>query len=398
MSALATTDSNAPDAVSSKVLARLESALGRKALWIASAPGRVNIIGEHVDYCDGFVLPMGVERRCVIAAAPNNDGVARVRTLTLGESVEIDLNTTPEVTKGWENYVRGVVAGFQSRGVTLPGFDAVIHSDVPLGCGLSSSASIEVATATLLEAMTGEGIDPLEKTELCQRAEHEYAGVPCGLMDQYASVNARRDHLLLLDCRSKQSRQVPFVDPHLEVLVINTNVKRKLVDGEYARRRAQCEAAAQAMGVGSLRDATLERLAGAKAEMDDLAFRRGRHVITEIVRTEAAAAAVAAGDWARTGELMYASHDSLRDDFEVSCAELDVVVATARKIGAVGGVHGCRMTGAGFGGAAVALVATSRAREIEEQVRRSYREQTGLDPYIFASRPAAGAMIQRRPE
>lgn len=380
------------------LVARLEAALGRAPEWIVSAPGRVNLIGEHVDYCDGFVLPMAVERRCVIAAVPMAGTVARIKTLTLGESTTIELGTAPAVSKGWENYVRGVIAGFMARGAELSGFDAVVHSDVPLGCGLSSSASIEVATATLLEAMLRDPMDLLEKSELCQRAEHDYAGVPCGLMDQYASVNARRDHLMLLDCRSKQSRQVPFSDPDLQVLVINTNVKRKLVDGEYARRRSQCEAAAAAMGVGSLRDATMAQLDAARDGMDELAYRRGRHVISEIGRTQTAAAAISESDWVRTGELMYASHDSLRDDFEVSCAELDVVVGVARKLGAKAGVYGCRMTGAGFGGAAVALVRTADAREIETLIHRRYREKTGLDPHIFASRPAPGATIHRRPD
>ncbi|MBL6765146.1 MAG: galactokinase [Verrucomicrobiae bacterium] len=385
-------------ALPAPLMERLTAALGREPVWIVSAPGRVNLIGEHVDYCDGFVLPMAVERRCVIAAVPATGDVGRIRTLTLNETTEIELASKPAAGRGWENYVRGVISGFQERGARLPGFDAVIFSDVPLGCGLSSSASIEVAIATLIEAMTGTIIDPLEKAELCQRAEHEYAGVPCGLMDQYASVMARRNHLLLLDCRTKQSRQVPFADPGLLVLIINTNVKRKLVDGEYAKRRAQCESAAKAMGLASLRDATLEILEGARGAMDESSFRRGRHAITEISRTSAAADAIAAGDWAGTGRLMYASHDSLRDDFEVSCAELDVVVDIAGRIGEAGGVYGCRMTGAGFGGAAVALVRASAGRTVEETIRRSYREQTGLEPYLFASRPAHGAMILRRPD
>ena len=379
------------------LLERLESELGCAPVWIASAPGRVNLIGEHVDYCDGYVLPMGVERRCVIAAAPGPEGVARIKSLTLGESVEIELGVRPAPAQGWQNYVRGVLAGFHSLGNKVPGFRAVVYSDVPLGCGLSSSAAIEVATATLLEAILGRVLDPLEKSELCQRAEHEYAGVPCGLMDQYASVNARRDHLLLLDCRSRQGRQVPFVAPDLEILIINTNVERRLVDGEYARRRSQCEAAATVIGVSSLRDATAAMLEAARGAMDVLAHRRGRHVIGEIARTESAAEAVAAGDWTRMGRLMYASHDSLRDDFEVSCPELDAVVEIAREIGPDGGVYGCRMTGAGFGGAAVALVRTDEARAIERQIREAYLRRTGLDPHIFASRPAQGATILRKP-
>ena len=230
----------------------------------------------------------------------------------------------------WANYPAGVLAGFLARGISPGGFDALIHSTVPLGGGLSSSAALEVATATLLEAMTGRTLEPVEKALLCQQAEHQYAGVPCGIMDQFISVMGRKDHLLLLDCRSRRTELVPMSDPSVALLVTNTNVKHELGSGQYATRRAQCEAAAKILGVASLRDATAAMLEQAKSRMEDVVFRRARHVIGEIGRTTQAAREIRASNWTKAGELMYASHDSLRDDYEVSCAELDAVVEIAR--------------------------------------------------------------------
>jgi galactokinase len=286
-----------------------------------------------------------------------------------------------------------VVAGFVARGVKVPGFDAMIHSTVPLGGGLSSSAALEVGMATLLEAITGKTIDPVDKALLCQQAEHQYAGVPCGIMDQFISVMGRKDHLLLLDCRSRKTELVPMSDPSVALLVTNTNVKHELTGGEYAQRRAQCEAAAKTLGIASLRDATAAALEQAKTRMDPVVFRRARHVIGEIERTPRAAQAIRVSDWTRAGQLMYASHDSLRDDYEVSCAELDAVVEIARGIGPKGGVFGCRMTGGGFGGCTVALVKTDAVDAITKKIGGDYKRKTGIAATIFESRPAAGATM-----
>ena len=269
----------------------------------------------------------------------------------------------------------------------------MIHSTVPLGGGLSSSAALEVATATLLEAMTGRTLEPVEKALLCQKAEHDYAGVPCGIMDQFISVLGRQDHLLLLDCRSRRTELVPMSDPSVALLVVNTNVKHELGSGQYAARRAQCETAAKVLGVPSLRDATAAALEKAKTRMDEVVCRRARHVIGEIERTTQAAREIRASNWSAAGQLMYASHNSLRDDYEVSCAELDAVVEIARGIGATGGVHGCRMTGGGFGGCAVALVATDAVDSIAGKIRESYKGKTGIEAALFVSRPAAGATV-----
>ena len=325
-------------------------AYGRPPRWIAAAPGRVNFIGEHTDYNDGFVLPMAIERYTVIAAAPSTNAAGRVQlrsTESSGEPVVIDLGRPmqPFAGNAWGNYPAGVLAGFLARGITPGGFDAMIHSTVPLGGGLSSSAALEVATATLLETMTGQTLDPVAKALLCQEAEHRYAGVPCGIMDQFISVMGRKDHLLLLDCRSRRTELVPMSDPSVELLVTNTNVRHELGSGEYAKRRAQCETAAKALGISSLRDATFAALEEGKSRMEEVVFRRARHVVGEIARTTNAAQAIRDSRWTEAGQLMYESHVSLRDDYEVSCAELDAVVEIARDIGTNGGVYGVLVWG-----------------------------------------------------
>ena len=382
--------------LSAHVTREFEQAFGRPPRWIAAAPGRVNVIGEHIDYNDGFVLPMAIEYYALMAAdrPPNGGAMLRIRSTAEKEAAEID--TSKPVTTSplkWSNYPRGVIAGFAARGLNPGGLDVLLHSTVPLGGGLSSSAALEVCTATLLEAVIGKKIDPVEKALLCQKAEHEFAGVPCGIMDQFISVMGRESHLLLLDCRSRKTELVPMRDPSVELLIANTNVKHELGSGQYARRRAQCETAAKILGVPSLRDASAAGLEAKKSNMDGEVFRRARHVIGEIERTVQAAEAIRASNWQKTGELMYASHQSLRDDYEVSCAELDALVEIAESIGLSGGVYGCRMTGGGFGGCAVALVKTGSVAAITRKLAAGYQEKTGLAATIFGSRPAAGASV-----
>jgi galactokinase len=370
---------------------------GRPPRWMAAAPGRVNVIGEHTDYNDGFVLPMAIDRYTVIAAAPAADGNGRIRLhSTAGNgAVSLDLGQPlkPAVKGAWSNYPVGVIAGFLDRGAKLSGFDALIHSNVPLGGGLSSSAALEVATATLLEAMTGQQLDPVDKAMLCQKAEHDYAGMPCGIMDQFISVMGRQDHLLLVDCRSRRPELVPMSDSSMALLVVNTNVKHELTGGEYAKRRAQCAQAAKALGVASLRDADADMLEQARGRMEEVDYRRARHVVSEIERTLHAAEGVRASNWPTVGQLMYASHRSLRDDYEVSCPELDAVVEIALDIGLEGGVAGCRMTGGGFGGCAVALVHTDAVTPVSDRIASEYERRTKIKPALFVSRPAAGATV-----
>lgn len=367
--------------------------------WIASAPGRVNLIGEHTDYNDGFVLPLAIEHRTAIAADLADDQTVTLHSVTTGDSAEFNLHG--ELQKGepaWSNYVRGVIAGFQKLKLPVKGFNAVIDSDVPLGGGLSSSAALEVATALLLEAITGRHLDAVPKALLCQQAEHEYAGVPCGIMDQFVSVMGQQDHLLLIDCRNQEGKLVPFADPSLALLIINTNVRHSLADGEYGKRRAQCEAAARALKIPSLRDATPTKLQAAKSTLDPVIFRRARHVISENQRTTEAARRVRASQWEQVGKLMYESHASLRDDYEVSCEELDLVVQLAGEIGLNGGVYGCRMTGGGFGGCAVALVKAEAARTIGKKIGDAYLAKTRNHATTFLSRPGAGAsLVEKHP-
>jgi galactokinase len=382
---------------------RFRQRYGHQPQWIAAAPGRVNLIGEHIDYNDGFVLPMAIDRYCVMAAAADTGDEATIYSVATDEETKIEL--APMGATGsagavsnrghWSNYVAGVIAGCTERKLRPNGFNAIIESDVPVGGGLSSSAAIEVATATLVEAMTGGTLDPVEKALLCQKAEHEYAGVPCGIMDQFASVMCRSDHLMLLDCRSQQIEHIPFSAPNLTVLIINTNVKHELSGGEYAERRNQCESAARKLNVASLRDGTPDMLETRCHELTVAEYRRARHAIGEIARTVEAAAAIKAGEWPRVGTLMYASHESLHNDYEVSCPELDLLVDLACNIGPPGGVIGSRMTGGGFGGCTVSLVETAKVEQVARQLSQSYQAETGIEPSILTSRPARGAHIIR---
>ena len=377
------------------VAAEFQKHYGRPPRWIVAAPGRVNVIGEHTDYNDGFVLPMAIERYAIMAAdAASAPGKISIYDAHFKESATIDVSAP--VTKGqpkWSNYIRGVLAGFQNRGVKIPALDVAFMSTVPLGGGLSSSAALEVCTATLLEAATGKTIDPVEKALLAQKAEHDFAGVPCGIMDQFISALGREGHLLLLDCRTRQTELVPMSDPSVALLVINTNVKHELGSGEYAKRRAECEQAAKILGVASLRDATADQLEKAKGKMSEVVYRRARHVIGEIERTVHAAEGIRQSNWPTVGQFMYASHAALRDDYEVSCKELDAVVEIAEEIGVRGGVYGCRMTGGGFGGCCVALVKADSVAAITKKIAADYKARTGIEAAIFASRPAAGATI-----
>ncbi len=368
---------------------------GRSPQWIAAAPGRVNLIGEHTDYNDGFVLPMAIERYTIVAAAPNHTNQVQLRSAQGDQPVTLDLAQplAPFPKGAWANYPAGVVAGFLARGLKPGGLDVMIHSTVPLGGGLSSSAALEVATATMLELATGQTLDPVEKALLCQKAEHDYAGMPCGIMDQFISVMGKANHLLLLDCRTRKTELVPMSDPSVAVLIINTNVKHELTGSEYPTRRKQCEAAAKALDVRSLRDASPELLEQNKSKLDPIVHRRARHVIGEIERTTHAAAGVRAGNWPTVGQLMYASHRALQDDYEVSCQELDAVVAIAQDIGVAGGVFGCRMTGGGFGGCCVALVQAAAVDAISKRIATEYQQRTGIEPTIFVSRPGQGATV-----
>jgi len=367
---------------------------GRQAGYIVAAPGRVNLIGEHTDYNDGFVLPMAIDRYTVLAADPTASEAAQLYSSMMDEQQEVPLSSGEvSALPEWTRYVRGVFDAYREEGIETPAFDAVVDSTVPLGGGLSSSAALEVATATLIETLTGKSVTPVRKALLCQLAEHRGAGVPCGIMDQFSSVLCEAGHLMLLDCRSQETQMVPMADPSIQVLIINSNVKHELTGGEYAERRTQCEAAANALGVPSLREASLAMLEEKKESLEEVLYRRARHVIGEIERTTAAATALEAGRWQEVGQLMYASHAALRDDYEVSCPELDVLVEAASELGLEKGVIGSRMTGGGFGGCTVSLVKTDAAAAVAEEICQRYQEKTGVEATAFATPPAQGATV-----
>jgi galactokinase len=297
----------------------------------------------------------------------------------------------PESKGRWANYPKGVLAGFAQTGCTPLGFDAAICSTVPIGAGLSSSAALESATAVLVEGIWGCKLDAVATAFLCQRAEHEFAQVPCGIMDPFVCLMGRAGHAMLLDCQSNTPSWIPWDDPAVSLLVVNTGVRHELSGGEYASRRHACESAAGAMGVGSLREASLgllERCAGA---LDQVAHDCAHHVIAENLRTQWAADCLRHRQWPRLGQLMYDSHESLRTDYRVSCQELDLVVDLARGIGSSGGVFGARMTGGGFGGCAIVLVETAKQGDIVREIGRTYRNQTELEPTLFVTRACEGA-------
>lgn len=379
---------------------KFAATFGRAPQWTVAAPGRVNLIGEHTDYNEGFVLPMAIERYVVLAAgrpkdSASSDGVTLFSDL-LGEQHQFTVPADdPKSLPAWCIYPYGVLDLMRKRGVRATPLEMVVTSNVPLGGGLSSSAAFEVATATLVEAITGEPLPGREKAKLCQQAENEYAGVPCGIMDQYSSAYCQADEAMRLDCRTLEPTPVRLTDPAVTVLVINSNVKHNLGESEYPQRRAQCESAAGKLGVEFLRDVTLPMLAEIESQLTPAELRRARHIVTENSRVLAFSDAVEAGDWPQAGDLMYASHNSQRDDFEVSCPEVDKLVELAEKIGRGGGVYGSRITGGGFGGCTVTLAETDQAQEIAAQILAGYEKATGIEATAFTTRPAQGAHIVR---
>ena len=372
---------------------------GRPPRWVVAAPGRVNIIGEHTDYSGGLVLPMAIDRYTVIAAAPappdaQSSGALRLHSAAMDQSVDIPLAATPVPGEPrWANYARGVVAGFGARGMVPPALDALMISDVPLGGGLSSSAAFEVATATLLEAALGKTLAPTEKARLCRQAEHDYAQVPCGIMDQLISVLGDEAGALLIDCHDRAGAAGAVrrsggvaADRQQQRPPLARRRRLRRAPGRVRRGGAQ-------LGVGELGQATPAMVAAAEAALGPLLHRRARHVVTENARTRAAADALAGGDWRAAGGLMYESHQSLRDDFEVSAPELDTLVDLARDVGEAGGVFGARMTGGGFGGCTVTLAASDRVAAIGEHLAREYQRRHDRALTWFVSRPARGAHV-----
>ena len=368
--------------------AAFESAYGGLPELVVQAPGRVNLIGEHTDYNDGFVLPCAIDAGTVIVARGRDDAaLTAVAADYGGERDRIALDSPIVHGGGWRDYVRGVAAMLRDEGLRR-GAEVAIAGDVPRGAGLSSSASLEVALAGTLARLGGLDVDSTRLALLAQKAENEFVGCACGIMDQLVSARAEAGHALLIDCRSLECRPVPMPDG-LAVMVIHSGIERGLVDGAYNERRRQCEAAARHYGVAALRDLDEDGLLAGREGLDPIAFRRARHVVTENARTLAAAGALASGELARLGTLMAQSHASMRDDFEITLPAIDRLVELAA--GAIGGEGGARMTGGGFGGCIVALAPEAAVAAVREAVERDYRSPGGGPAQFMVCRPSAGA-------
>jgi galactokinase len=357
---------------------------------VVRAPGRVNLIGEHTDYNDGFVLPMAIDRSVWIALRTRVDRVVRIVSTGHAEA-QFDLDDLVPGIDGWAEYVKGVAWSIGSA--ELSGWDGAVASDIPIGAGLSSSAALEVAATLVFAAASGEKWDPIASALVAQRAENEWVGVSCGIMDQLIVATACEAHATLIDCRTLGLAPVPLPDD-VAVVILDTDTRRQLVDSEYDERRRACERAAEAAGVPALRDLSWADLNTLSSLVDKFTLRRARHVVTENDRTVEAAAALGSGDTARFGQLMAASHRSLRDDFQVSSEALDLMVELAS---GVDGCLGARMTGGGFGGCAVALVAASAAASFVDEVVRGYATATGLEPKAYVTGAASGAGVVGAP-
>ncbi len=360
---------------------------GSRPTFVVRAPGRVNLIGEHTDYNDGFVLPMAIDRGIWMALRPRADRLVVVRSLTLDETIGFSLEEVATRGTGWGEYLRGISWALREASYELRAWEGVVASDLPVGAGLSSSAALEMAAARAFAAVSDLPWDPVAMAKIGQRAENEWVGVNCGIMDQIASATGQAGHALLIDCRSLQTDPAPLPAGTV-VAVLDTGTRRGLADSEYNERRARCEAAARFFGVSALRDVGTAQLLAMADRLDDVTLRRARHVVTENERTLRAAEAMRRGDPGELGRLMNASHASLRDDFEVSCPELEAMVACAQRERSC---YGARMTGAGFGGCAVALVQAEAANGFAASVAAGYEAATGRKPQVHLCAATDGA-------
>jgi galactokinase len=372
-----------------QVMAEFERRFGRPHAFVVRAPGRVNLIGEHTDYNDGFVLPLAIDRAAWIALQPYPDRSVMVHSLDNNQTIEFSWETMQNEAAGWAEYLKGVAWVLQQAGYTLQGWQGVVAGDVPIGAGLSSSAALELATARAFAVVSGWPWQAKTMARLCQQAENQWVGVNCGIMDQMISAAGVAGHALLIDCRSLETQPAPL-PPETAVVVLDTTTRRGLVESAYNERRAQCEAAARFFGVPALRDVSLAQFQAQAERLDDLTLRRARHIVTENDRVLQAVEAMQQGDAVRLGQLMNASHDSLRDDFEVTNQALNVIVECARQESAC---YGARMTGAGFGGCAVALIRADAARQFVASVAAGYRAVTGLTPAIYVCTATNGAEV-----
>ncbi len=360
---------------------------------VSRAPGRVNLIGEHTDYNEGLVMPAALEFATLVAAAPRGDRRIRVYSMIMDETHEFDLDAPSAGGRHeWSDYVFGVAVMLEASGRRLAGADLVVFTDVPLGSGLSSSAALEVSVAHALLTASGLPFEPIEIAKICQRAENDYVGMRCGIMDQYVSACGVAGNALLIDCRSLESRAVPIA-PNLRLVIANSNVRHQHAGGEYNARREACEEGVRLLRpylgpIAALRDVTPADLKRHRRVLPDVVYRRCRHVVTENARVLDAERALKAGDFAACGKAMNASHASMRDDFEITCPEIDVLAGLAQ---GEPGVYGSRMTGGGFGGCTVSLVEKDAAERVSKHIIERYPVATGREADVFVCSPSAGA-------
>ena len=376
-----------------QLIALFEKTFGEQPELFFQAPGRVNLIGEHTDYNDGFVLPCAIDYQAIIATTPRDDHKLVVTAAAFdGQTTEFELTLPIEPSEDatWSNYVRGVATALLERGLTLKGANMAIIGNVPQGAGLSSSACLEVCTGLALTRMSGHDVSLKDLALIGQEAENQYVGVNCGIMDQMVSARGEEGRAMLLDCRSLDTRPVAIPEG-AAVVIINSNKKRGLVDSEYNTRRQQCEAVAKHFEVKALRDITVDMLEARKDELDEVAYRRARHVVTEDVRTLEASEVMPLGDLKRMGELMAASHISMRDDFEITVPEIDAIVDIVKDV--IGEEGGVRMTGGGFGGCVVALAPESKVEAIRQAIDSQYKTATGLVADIYVCKASQGASV-----
>lgn len=365
---------------------------GKEPDLVAAAPGRVNLIGEHIDYSDGFVLPFAIKDRTLVAARKRDDSTIRIASMQRrNKVVTVDINRVKPGLKGeWERYALGVV---WSMGVKT-GVDLLIDGHVPLGAGLSSSAALECSVATAMNHLFGLGFTLEELARLTQKAENQYVGVPCGIMDQSVSLMATQGSALLLDCRDLNTKNIPFdvAASGLELLIIDTQAHHALTDGGYAERRASCEAVVAKLAIASLRELSMEQLEASRSLLTDTEYLRARHAVTEMKRVLDCVDALSSSDFVRVGQLLNQSHASLRDDYAVSCPELDTAVDAALSAGALGS----RMVGGGFGGSAIALIQAVKTTETIKMIEKAFSDRGFKAPRFFTSLPSQGAEIISR--
>lgn len=382
--------------MTASVAEALQAALGPGGPVVTvRAPGRVNLIGEHTDYNDGFVLPMAIGFRVEVAGRARADRLVRVHAAAFGEtaSFSLDAPITPEPAHPWASYVKGVLRELLGQGLALRGMDLAIGGDLPQGAGLSSSAALEVATGLMAARLGGFALDPPRLARLCQAAENDFVGMKCGIMDMFVCLMGQAEHALLLDCRSLEVRQIPLRLGDHVIAITHSGVRHALVGSEYNVRRAQCAEGVKALqarfpAVRALRDATLDQLQACAPAMDPVVVRRCRHVIAEDDRVLASARSLEAGDLPAFGRLMDASHASLRDDYQVSCPEVDLLTDLTRR---VPGVLGSRITGGGFGGCTVTLLPAAAVARLRDEVLPEYRRRTGVEAHLYATAAVDGA-------